>query len=374
MIRVANNWSSTVASAYNGEFSGTPNNGVITQSAGPGYNLVGNPYASPIDADTFLDDNTTIGTVYFWTNTTPASGGIYQQNNFASYNKSGYTSAYNSAKIPNGFIGNGQGFYIHNADASSVTVTFNNAQRVDASATNQFFKTTTTSTTSTIEKHRFWLNLNDSNNTVSYCQTLVGYIETATNGVDIGFDGKIFDHSKTTLYSLINNDFYIIQGKTLPFTDDDIVPLGINIVQQGDYTISLGNFDGLFTNQTVYLKDKYLNNIHNLNTSDYQFNSNSGQYNDRFEIVYKTSALNTDTVESLTSQVYIATNDNLTIHSTKETIEKVEIFNTLGQVLYRKENANSLSIPIENIAKQNQVLLVNIYLSNGKKATRKVIF
>ena len=42
----------------------------------------------------FLDDNpATVGALYFWTHTVPASGGVYPVNNYASYTKVGGTAA-----------------------------------------------------------------------------------------------------------------------------------------------------------------------------------------------------------------------------------------------------------------------------------------
>jgi hypothetical protein len=43
MIRAADNASSTVAASHGGVFNGVPVNGVVNQSVGLGYNLLGNP-------------------------------------------------------------------------------------------------------------------------------------------------------------------------------------------------------------------------------------------------------------------------------------------------------------------------------------------
>ena len=111
MIRADNTY--TGPTVFNGEFLGVPINGKVDQSIGLGYNLIGNPYSSPIDATTFLTDNATIETLYYWTNTTAASSGSYPQNNFAAYTSGGGgVGAFASSKIPNGIIQTGQGFYI----------------------------------------------------------------------------------------------------------------------------------------------------------------------------------------------------------------------------------------------------------------------
>ncbi len=58
---------------YPGIFTGVPNNGTITKSqtyldATHGYNMVGNPYPSTLDAKAFIDANTANieSSLYFW--------------------------------------------------------------------------------------------------------------------------------------------------------------------------------------------------------------------------------------------------------------------------------------------------------------------
>jgi subtilisin-like proprotein convertase family protein len=285
MIRVDNTWSSTVASSYNGQFTGVPTNGIVNQSIGTGYNLLGNPYASPIDADTFLADNTSIGTLYFWTNTTAASAGVYPQNNYAAYTTLGGTAAFGSGVIPNGTIQTGQGFYVQASAADAID--FNNAQRVNASTSTQFFRTSNqVNATVSAEKHRIWFNLNDTN--TSYNQMLLGYMQGATNGFDNMIDGKVLDDTKPTLFNIVNTDKYVIQGRSLPFTDVDVVPLGLKVVTPGTYSISIENVDGLFTSQDVFIKDKYNNSIHNVKQTPYSFSTQDGTFTDDLKWFIKT--------------------------------------------------------------------------------------
>jgi photosystem II stability/assembly factor-like uncharacterized protein len=366
MIRVANDWSPSVAAPYNGQFNGVPQNGIINQPVGLGYNLLGNPYPSPMDADKFFDYNSNIGTVYFWTNTTPASGGTYPQNNFASYTKLGGTAAYGSAVVPNGFIQTGQGFYVL-ATASGNAV-FNNDQRENAAMTTQFFRNTTNNVA---EKHRVWLNLNDAN--VSYNQILVGYMEGATQGIDHTIDGKVIDASKPMLYNIIDNNPYVIQGKGLPFNNEDIVPLGLKTLSEGNYTIAIDNLDGLFTDQDVYLKDKMFNIIHDLKQSAYSFHSQIGDFQDRFELVYQNGTLSSDTfIVDNNAIVYISNN---TIHvKSSETISEISIFDVLGRSLYQKQTINNITFFISSLNPTNQTLLVKIKMTNGAIVNKKIIF
>src|SRR5690606_25188484 len=114
---------------------------------------------------------------------------------------------------------------------------------------------------------------------VVFNQILVGYVDNATQGVDTAIDGKMFAYEGNALYSIIENsdENYVIQGRALPFTASDVVDLGFRAVNAGSFTISLDNFDGLFTdNQNIYLKDNFTQAVHNLKDGAYTFVSEEG--------------------------------------------------------------------------------------------------
>ncbi|TXI68427.1 MAG: T9SS sorting signal type C domain-containing protein [Flavobacterium sp.] len=368
MIRVDNNWSSITPAPYNGQFTGVPFNGDLSVNLGRGFNLIGNPYASPINADRFLNDNeTTVGALYFWTHSVAASGGVYPVNNYASYTKLGGTAAAAGGPVPNGTIQTGQGFYVRAYDFG--TALFSNFQRVNASVSTQFYRTSE-ATTSVAEKHRIWLNLNDAN--VSYNQMLVGYTEGATSGFDIAIDGRILDDSKPNLYSVLNADKLVIQGKGLPFTDEDIIPLGLKVLVSGNYSISLENVDGLFVNQDVFVKDKYLNVIHDIKQGAYSFISQEGTFEDRFELVYKNTTLGGEDFVSENALTVYTSNNGIVINSS-EMISEVVVYDVLGRKLHQ-QTVNQEEVVVSKIVKSNQALLVKTTLSNGQVITKKVIY
>ncbi|MEM0544160.1 hypothetical protein WFZ85_16375, partial [Flavobacterium sp. j3] len=92
------------------------------------------------------------------------------------------------------------GFFVEGL--STGTVTYTNAMREPRNNA-QFYRTNgSNQTNSILEKHRYWLNITAEQN--AFKQVLVGYIETATNGMDRLFDGKMIDAtSSVTLYTKV---------------------------------------------------------------------------------------------------------------------------------------------------------------------------
>jgi hypothetical protein len=358
----------TAPVVWSGTFAGVPNNGIISQSIGLGYNLLGNPYPSPISSDEFIVDNGFAKTLYFWTHTAPASGGIYPTNNYASYTLLGGVASAAGGAIPNNRIQVGQGFFVNSAGAYSAK--FTNEMREDAITSTQFFKEgDATKTINEEEKHRVWLNLNSKATPIN--QILVGYIQGASVNVDEKIDGKMLDTSKTMLYNLIDNSEYVIQGKGLPFTDEDVIKLGLKVVEAGDFEINIEQVDGLFTTQDVFVKDNYANVIHNLKEGSYNFIAQVGTFNDRFELIYKKPTQ----VEVLTSNTVdvLVKNNDLTIQTYNSAISKIEVYDVLGKIIYTKSGINNKQFNTNQISVSNQALIVKIQLENGEVVVKKII-
>lgn len=377
-------------------FTGIPNNGTIQTpitfngDVNGTSNLIGNPYPSAIDADTFLTLNSGVieGTLYFWTHNTPITNGQYNVNDYASYNKTGGINTYpdvtaassnpGNNSIPTGKIAAGQAFFA--TSTASGNVEFNNSMRLDNSNNvmdnSQFFKTRNPDkkTTQTIEKHRIWLNL--TNNQGVFKQTLIGYLTDATNQYDKHFDGMSFDANEyADFYSLNQDKNLVIQGRALPFDENDEVPLGFRTAIEGTLTINIDQTDGLLTNQAVFIEDKLTNTVIDLKKGAYTFTTKSGTFNDRFVLKYTDKTLNTTNFKSSENQVLISNkNKQLKINSTIETIDKVTIYDLLGRQLFKKEQVNSNELSVSNLTSCQQTLLVKVSLQNGKEVTRKVIF
>lgn len=380
-IRAPNNQSANIPAEWTGSFYGVPNNGTIPfnviHSPSNYFNLLGNPYPSTLDAELFVNDNeaTIEGTLYFYEHTlTMDANGIFPTGtNYASWNATGGTAAtavdinhpdyHTPSVIPNGSIQVGQGFFV--SAKNNGTVNFTNSQRTN-NQDHQFLRTAT-------EKHHIWLNVTSSEgNDIN--QILIGYVNGATMGLDVNYDGKSYGNIGNHLYSIIGNEKYVIQGRSLPFNATDEVPLGWFCDTPGNYTIKLSDWDGIFLgNQAVYIRDNFTGTTTNIKTTPYIFNATAGTFNDRFVVVY-TENLSELSHDLAANSVIIYQKNNRFHVSTPNTIMKdISVYNLSGQLLYQLKNINSNAVILNKMGVSDQVVVFNIILQNLQPIAVKVI-
>jgi hypothetical protein len=364
LIRMPNTADAGTPTVFPGVFTGVPNNGDVSftlSTAGGGYNLVGNPYPSPITMATLVANNSTVisTTMYFWRKTN-GEGTAY-----CTYNTAGsvfITNGNLQSADPAGIIQAGQGFFVRAIAPGSVT--FKNAQRA-ANTAGQFFKTKQVAAAS-----RIWLNA--TNLAGDFSQMAVNYTDGATQGVD-DFDGKYINDSKFALTSNIDNEEYIIQGRPA-FDASDIVPLNFKTDKAGTYTIAIDHADGLFaTGQEVYLVDSTTGTETNLKTSTYTFTATAGTANSRFSLKYQKS-LKVDALVFNDDSVVVYKNKGmLYVNSGAVTMANIKVFDVQGRLIAEQKNVKTNATTINNLKVINQVLIVQITSDNNKVVNKKVV-
>lgn len=384
IIRAPYYFDNVVPTLYHASFYGTPNNGTlsipINVSLG-NYNLIGNPYPSALNIDAFLSEPSNVSkidaTVYLWTHNTPITSNQYASNDYAVYNYLGGTGTTSATSgglngyIPTGKIASGQAFFIKGL--ANGTVTFKNSMRI-AGNNSQFFRMDNPQPTPATdwEKHRFWLDVVSSQGV--YKQILLGYAENATNGIDRGFDGEFLDAGNpTAIYSLCEGMKCNIQGKALPFSDVDEIPIGFKGNVSGDYVISLHQYDGLFDTQDIYLKDTFLDVIHDLKLSAYTFHSDPGTFDNRFVVVYKTGLLGNTEFSDEGGIVIYKPNDKLMIDSGDKLMASVKVYDARGRLLLEKKNINANQTDLDLNA-ANQVFMIQITTNMGQVISKKYVY
>ena len=368
LVRLPNNHP-TSPTIWTGNFIGKPNNGIINITVpNDKFVAIGNPYASTLVADQFMEDNG-INQLYFWRINNNLDQTNSPSTSYATYTYAGGTGTYPntvgaSAITPNGIVQIGQGFIVK---TTASNIAFNNGQRI-ANNQNQFLRS---AATLPIERHRIWLKMNNDSNVSS--QMMVAYMTGATLGVDPKIDAPYINDSPNALNSVINGAEYVIQGRSLPFESGDVVPLGFKITTAGNYTISIDHVDGLFLgNQDIFLRDTQTGIVQDLKAGSYSFVSATGVFNTRFEIIY-TNTLGIGTPNFLNSTVIVyPQGDNLEVNTGVMLMESVKIFDSRGSLLASQKNINAHSTTIAS-GVSNGILLVQITSVDGAVITKKVV-
>jgi hypothetical protein len=379
------------------DFTGEFNTGDITASifynaSNPqSWNLIGNPYPCGIDFNAFYEANSTIveGVAYYWSQASApdiANPGNevynFSQNDYATYSYGAAAGVMGASGVePTPFVPSAQSFFVEGK--TDGIVTFTNAMRMaDGSSNNLFFKSTNTKSKTTSSANKLWIDLTSDNGV--FCQTLVAYVEGATNGND----GSTYDAPKlpsnginAILYSTINDSDknFAIQCKAdNSINEDETIQLGfkttINVATL--YTLSIAKLQGDFlTNSPIYLVDKLLNKTHDLSVCDYTFTSEVGEFNNRFEIAFTNKTLADASITTDANSVKITSLDKNSVSfkaSNNLNISQVSIFDVLGRTLYTfKGKSNEETFKLSNL--NQTVFIAKITLSNGAIITKKAV-
>jgi hypothetical protein len=263
------------------------------------------------------------------------------------------------------YIATAQGFMV-TANTDNATVTFKNSQRVTGNNDNFINRPAN-------DRDVIWINITDD--TGKFSQTAIGFYNGATDNFDRLFDAKNPNTgSGFTLYSLLNNDKLCVQGLERTQTIDKIVPVGLENNANRTITFHIDHRIG-FDNTDIYIRDLYLNTLHDLNAGDYIVNVNAGNIDDRFEILFN-AALNNDefTIDS-NSVLLWQQGNNFTIKSTGEQqISALKIYDVTGQLILEQNqlNINQYQVNLQNVATGN-LLLFRIVLDNHNVLVKKAI-
>jgi hypothetical protein len=403
---------------------GQPNNGTInlTINAGNEY-LIGNPYASAIDADEFIKDNISIadggrnttgniinGALYFWdhfannTHTLAAYQGGY-----ATYTLMGGTKAISNdtrinasgaigTKAPERYIPVAQGFFVSAMSDASLTglsqpivggtIQFKNSQRIFKkeiiSGTNSgslFLKSNSKTNVSKVSdseidtRQKIRLMFDSPNG--YHRQLLVGVDTSASNNFDLGYDAPLNETNKEDMYWDFNDSKFIIQAVN-NFDSEQALPIGIKTNKAGMSTIKIDKIENMDMDKAIFIHDIDLNKYHNLKESNFEVFLNPGDYVNRFEIVFSNTskpALSLDDMVDISLEVYFSNEKESIIinNPTQKNIESVKLYNILGQSIYQvnnNTNENYLEFKTKNI--KSGAYILNIKTNEGT-ATKKVL-
>lgn len=400
-------------------FTGKPNSGAITSNVvgDDQLLLVGNPYASSLDATKFITDNSSSidGTLYFWehyaSNVThdlrDYQGGYAERNltgGIAPVAPALISGLGSSSKVPGQFIPVGQGFFVNGKIGGGGTVLFNNSQRGfhkedETGVSNTMFKKApiknpkkgnnendkTIVDTNNYIKIR--LGFNSHNN--YHRQILLGFMDgKATDELDYGYDGLNLDENPNDMYFLSGENQLLIQGVG-SFSENASYPIGVKTDAEGKVTFMVDEIENFDNNNKIYIYDKATKKFHNLKNQNFEIILPQGDYNDRFALCFKHKKNKDEENDKISSKEdelivdgdvkIMYTNSNhllkITNNNPENMVSNVALYNILGQSMSNwnvenKEQSN-IQIPVKNVS--SGVYIAKLKTTEGLEISKKVV-
>jgi hypothetical protein len=269
------------------EITGLLNNGnvnipvVVGNAASLGYNLVGNPYPSPIKWSDVLAASSNV------------NNAIYQ--NMATGQYTGAWASYVGGVSVNGAtddIAVMQGFFVIANAAGNVN--FTNATRATTYTNPNSFRTEDdTNNNKNASKNNGLLRLAMTNAANKTDETVVYFADKATANFDKELDavkfqlnGGNFPNIYTTDNKTEKNTLFSINA--LPTLNDDLlVPVTLQSWNGGVQKIAMTEKLNFTREVQVFLKDKSTNTLHDFSKGAFEFTATSGVLANRFELVFK---------------------------------------------------------------------------------------
>jgi hypothetical protein len=271
--------------------SSTPSINNTTNTVTNGFSLVGNPYQSAVDWNAVTKTDIDV-TYWAWD---PNMGTSTQRGRYVSFNGT-TNSVLDGAGSPLSYVGQfiqpGQAFFVKNTGSSAGTLTFEEADKATTSA--NVFRTANTPS--------LGVALYDPNELA-----IGGYPIDATKAVfsaeytnELGLgDATKLEAAGENIAWFRNNTKLAIDAAAPVTTSDELAMKTMRLGANKNYTfkIQTTNFDNALT---PYLVDTFLNTQTEIATSQaylasFATTSNQASYSeDRFKIVFQTSALTTD--------------------------------------------------------------------------------
>ncbi len=315
-----------------------------------GYNLIGNPFASPIALDSGAWNMANVdSTFWVWSNT------LYKD-----YNTTTKTGA-----LTGGIIPMGQGFFIH-ANAASPTFTIPLAARVHSSQA--YYKSTRINDLDMMKLRAMFDNDN-------YDELNILFIDGASELFENRDTRKMFSFSGEApqVYAIIPDEE--LSQNSLPALnpgDERTVTVGYKAGVDGTQTL-VADLSSL-PETDVVLEDLKLNKVQNLNNNPvYTFEATTYQDPDRFRLHFNRSVTGIDNNNAHSAIRAYSYEKNVYVLSNKELANEkkvLTVYDITGRTLVNKilPPGDIVRVPVNA---SNTYVVVKV-ISNGEVYTTKV--
>ncbi|WP_196887889.1 T9SS type A sorting domain-containing protein [Aureivirga sp. CE67] len=329
-------------------FIGSPNDGTyVTSISSNNESLLGNPYPSAFDAHKFINDNLSAinGTLYFWDHVSAINHDKeYYDGGFASLNLITGVKANHintgvelvGGKTPKQYLPIGQGFFVKGSSTGG-TITFDNSQRVYKLEGDNSDETILLRNSNELGILKVSMGHKLESGSLGFRQIAVGFKNGLTTSHENGFDSEIIDMQPTDFYWNFegNEKDYVIAGVS-EFNLDQELPLVVKV--ENDEVMEFVLDEKINIDAKVFIKDTETHMSYELTDQRFEYFLEEGVYENRFKIVFKPSenlGVEEGVVEK--SQLYFSNDTNEIIIKSNKNIDKVELYNLLGQRIFTKE-------------------------------------
>jgi hypothetical protein len=184
------------------------------------------------------------------------------------------------------------------------------------------------------------------------------------------------DINSDDMYWEFSANKFVIQA--LPdFNSDRVIPLSVKITSPGVITIRIDTLENIPSTTEIYIFDSVTGIYHDIKNGNFVITLPVGVYENRFSMRFAMGSLGTDeyTVNPLVV-TFTNSNNSLNIRNndTETIVEKVYLFNLLGQMIanWDVENKINIQIPLQNVSQGTY--MVNVKTSNREVSTKIIIY
>ena len=228
------------------------------------------------------------------------------------------------------------------ANATGGTIEFNNSQRAfvkeDDINSNEMFRnnmivSNQNDSYEEIEYEKIRLGFTSNNN--YHRQILLGFMnDKATNGIDYGYDGLLFDQQPNDMFFTNDNSKLTIQGDGY-FNENNIYPLTVIASTTGTIKFMLDGTENFNPSQPIYIHNSETNYYHDLRDGIHEVYVSAGTHASTFSLRFKQETLSNEEIEIENGVNIIFTQNNNTLsiknNLSDTTVQKIHLFNLLGQ-------------------------------------------
>ena len=200
----------------------------------------------------------------------------------------------------------------------------------------------------------------------------LAFSDFTTDEFDQNYDVIMNDSSPEDIYTYLEN--HKMSTQAYPSVNYDMaIPIVINLTGYYKYGITAIDFDGFDKDTGVYLIDKYDNIFYDLRKGgEYGFESERGEFTDRFEIVFKT---NKDVDNNRVNIFYNTKIDNLIVKGLDSNQANMVIYDINGYVKSQFSNVDKRTLEnglnLSNL--RTGIYVVNLTQANGLVTSKKLI-